>query len=151
MRILALDVGNVRIGVAISDELEMGAYPLTTYTRVGSLKRDVAAIQVLVAEQEADAILVGLPLSLNGDEGPQAEKTRVFGKALARISGVPMVYWDESMTSVDAEEQLIAMDYSRQKRKAVLDQWAAKILLDSYLDHRRASNAPRNAIASEHA
>lgn len=127
----------------------MGAYPLVTYTRVGSLKRDVAAIQVIAAEQEADAILVGLPLSLNGDEGPQAQKTRVFGNALARVAGIPMAWWDESMTSVDAEEQLIALDYSRQKRKSVLDQWAAKILLDSYLDHRRATNAPRNALVAE--
>ena len=146
MRIMALDVGTVRIGVAISDELEMGAYPLTTYTRVGSLRRDVAAIQALAAEQEADAILVGLPTSLNGDEGPQAKFTRVFGDALARAIGLSVVYWDESMTSVEAEEQLIAMDYSRQKRRSVLDQWAAKILLDSYLDHRRVSNAPRDRL-----
>lgn len=146
MRILALDVGNVRIGVAISDDLEMGAYPLTTYTRAGSLRRDVAAIQALVSEQEADGILVGLPTSLNGDEGPQARRTRVFGDALSRAVSVPLAYWDESMTSVEAEETLIAMDYSRQKRRLVLDQWAAKILLDSYLDHRRALNAPRDRL-----
>ncbi len=146
MKIIALDVGNVRIGVAISDELEMGAYPLMTYTRVGSLKRDVAAIQAVVAEQEADAILVGLPVSLDGGEGLQAQKTRVFGDALARVVRLPMAYWDESMTSVDAEEQLIALDYSRQKRKAVLDQWAAKILLQSYLEHRKDSNASRDAL-----
>ena len=146
MKIMALDVGNVRIGVAISDDLEMGAYPLTTYTRVGSLRRDVDAIQVIAAEQEADALLVGLPTSLNGDEGPQAKRTRVFGDALAGKVGIPTVYWDESMTSVEAEEQLIALDYSRQKRRSVLDQWAAKILLESYLDHRKSSNAPRDRL-----
>jgi putative Holliday junction resolvase len=146
VKIMALDVGTVRIGVAISDDLEMGAYPLTTYHRVGSLRRDVAAIQALVAEQEADALIVGLPTSLNGDEGPQAQYTRVFGDALAQKAGVPMVYWDESMTSVEAEERLIALDYSRQKRRSVLDQWAAKILLESYLDHRKTSNAPRDRL-----
>jgi len=146
MKIMALDVGNVRIGVAVSDELEMGAYPLITYTRVGSLRKDVAAIVVLAGQQEADAILVGLPTSLNGDEGPQAKKTRVFGDALAKNVNVPVEYWDESMTSVEAEEQLIALDYSRQKRRLVLDQWAAKILLESYLDHRKASKAARDRL-----
>ena len=148
MKIMALDVGTVRIGIAISDELEMGAYPLTTYTRVGSLRKDIAAIQALVAEQEADAVVVGLPTSLDGGEGPQAVYTRGFGDALARAIGMPVVYWDESMTSVEAEEQLIELNYSRAKRKLVLDQWAAKILLDSYLDHRRASAAPRDGLAS---
>lgn len=146
MKILALDVGTVRIGVAISDELEMGAYPLTTYTRVGSLKRDLTAIQGIIAEQEADLILVGLPTSLDGGEGKQAQYTRGFGDALARMVGVPLTYWDESMTSVEAEEILVDLNYSRQKRKLVLDQWAAKLLLESYLDHRRATNAHRDAI-----
>jgi putative Holliday junction resolvase len=147
MKILALDVGDVRIGVAVSDELEMGAYPVLTYRRVGSLKRDAAAIGHIIAEQEADAILVGLPTSLDGGEGAQAKKTRVFGNALAKICGVPISYWDESLTSVEAEELLISMDYSRQKRKSVLDQWAAKILLDSYLDHRKAVNSKRDELS----
>ena len=147
MKILALDVGTVRIGVAICDELEMGAYPLVTYTRVGSLKRDIAAIQHIIAEQEADAVLVGLPTSLDGNEGAQAKYTRTFGNALTAVIPVPVAYWDESLTSVEAEERLIAMDYSRQKRRSVLDQWAAKILLESYLDHRRATQAPRDALA----
>ncbi|MDR3709032.1 MAG: Holliday junction resolvase RuvX [Capsulimonadaceae bacterium] len=145
MKILALDVGTVRIGVAISDDLEMGAYPLMTYTRVGALKRDLAAIQVIAAEQEADTILVGLPTSIDGGEGPQAKYTRGFGDALAKVIGVPLVYWDESMTSVEANDILIGMNYSRQKRRLVLDQWAAKLLLESYLDHRRATNARREA------
>ena len=124
----------------------MGAYPLVTYTRVGSLKRDVAAIQAIIAEQEADAVLVGLPTSLDGNEGAQAKYTRVFGNALTNVTTVPLAYWDESLTSVEAEERLIAMDYSRQKRRSVLDQWAAKILLESYLDHRRATQAPRDTL-----
>ncbi len=86
-------------------------------------------------------VLIGLPLSIDGGEGPQAKKTRGFGDALQRAIDVPMVYWDESLTSVEAEEQLIQLDYSRAKRRGLIDQWAAKILLESYLDHRRATNA----------
>jgi len=150
MRILALDVGDVRIGIAVSDELEMGAYPVSTYVRQGSLKRDVSAIASIAAEQEADCILVGLPLSIDGGEGKQAQRTRVFGTALSRAMAVtPLVYHDESLTSVEAEEQLISLDYSRAKRRSVLDQWAAKILLDSYLDARRAAARPVHSLPPE--
>lgn len=125
----------------------MGAYPLSTYQRVGSLKRDTAAVAAIVAEQEADCVVVGLPLSLDGGEGEQARRTRVFGGALAHAIGqTPLVYRDESLTSVEAEERLIAMDYSRAKRKSVLDQWAAKILLDGYLDERRSAGRPVHSL-----
>ena len=146
MRILALDVGDVRIGIAVSDELEMGAYPVSTYVRQGSLKRDVSAIASIAAEQEADCILVGLPLSIDGGEGNQAQRTRVYGDALAKATQTPLIYRDESLTSVEAEEQLIALDYSRAKRRSVLDQWAAKILLDTYLDSRRSSGRPVHSL-----
>ena len=150
MRILALDVGEVRIGIAVSDELELGAYPLTTYVRQGSLKRDVAAVAAIIVEQEADCILVGLPLSIDGGEGKQAQRIRVFGNALSRAMAMtPLIYRDESLTSVEAEEQLIALDYSRAKRRSVLDQWAAKILLDTYLDSRRAASAPIHSLPAD--
>ena len=112
MRLLALDIGDVRIGVAVCDSLEIAAYPLATVTRVGSLKRDVATIAVLVAEQEADAVVVGLPLSLDGDVGPQAQKVQGFTQALSKIAAVPFVFWDESLSSVEAEERLIAQGVS---------------------------------------
>ncbi len=148
MRILALDVGDVRIGVAVSDELELGAYPLVTLTRLGTLKKDVALVQRTVVEQEADLIVVGLPTSIDGGEGPQARKTRGYGDALAKELGmaIPLVYWDESLTSVEAEERLIEMDYSRLKRRKLIDQWAAKILLESYLDRRRAMKRPMDSV-----
>lgn len=147
MRILALDVGDVRTGVALSDELEIGAYPLATLKRLGSLKRDVALVQQIVAEQEADAVLVGIPTSLDGGEGPQAKKVRVFQNALKRAVGVPVIPWDESLTSVEAEERMIAMDFSREKRRALRDQYAAVILLESYLEHRRLTNARRDTAS----
>jgi putative Holliday junction resolvase len=147
MRILALDVGDVRIGVAVSDELELGAYPLVTLTRHGSLRKDVAQVAEVVVEQEADMVLVGMPTSLDGGEGNQAKRTRVFGESLSRSLRIPLTYWDESLTSVEADEQLIALDYSRDKRRRLIDQWAAKILLESYIDHRRRSRATLDAPA----
>src|SRR5579875_3657370 len=109
MRFLALDVGDVRIGVAVCDPLEFAAYPLTTVTRAGSLRRDVAAVCALAAEQEVDAVLVGLPLSLDGQAGPQAQKVQGFARALANSLPVPVAFWDESLSSVEAEERLIAL------------------------------------------
>jgi putative Holliday junction resolvase len=137
MRILALDVGDVRIGVAVSDELELGAYPVVTLTRRGTLKKDIAMVASALAEQSAELVVVGMPTSLDGGEGAQAKRTRGFGEALGRSVRVPLEFWDESLTSVEAEEQLIALDYSRERRRKLIDQWAAKILLESYLDHRR--------------
>jgi putative Holliday junction resolvase len=146
MRFLALDVGDVRIGLAVSDELELGAYPLVTYVRQGSLKKDVASISQTAAEQEIDAVVVGLPTSLDGGEGPQAKKTRVFAESLASSSKLPLVLWDESMTSVDAEERMLSLDFSRAKRKAVRDQWAAVIILETYLEHRKNTNVRRDSL-----
>jgi putative Holliday junction resolvase len=86
-------------------------------------------------------VLIGMPTSIDGGEGPQAVRTRGFGDALRKELRIPTAYWDESLTSVEAEEQLISLDYSREKRRKVIDQWAAKILLESYMDHRRATGA----------
>jgi putative Holliday junction resolvase len=133
MRYVALDVGNIRIGIASCDELELSVTPLSVVTRQGSLKKDVATIARIVVEQLAESVVIGLPLSIDGGEGAQAVKTRGFGKALASAIAVPLIYWDESLTSVEATERLIAMGYSRDKRRKLIDQWAAKILLESYL------------------
>ena len=147
MRLLGLDVGDVKIGVAVCDSLEFAAFPVGLVRRVGSLKRDVAAVAALVAEQEAEGIVVGLPLSLNGEAGPQAQKTQGFAKALANVLALPIVLWDESLSSVEAEELLIAQGVSRAKRRERIDQTAAALILESYLTHRRETHAPRDAIA----
>ena len=144
MRILALDVGNVRIGVAVSDELELGAHPVSTITRIGSLKRDVAQIVAVIEAEQVELVLVGLPTSSDGGEGAQAKLTRGFGNALTKAQPTPVVYWDESLTTVEAEERLIALGYSRQKRRELIDQWAAKVLLESYLEHRRTISKASN-------
>ena len=106
----------------------------------------MAAVAVFVTEQEADAVVVGLPLSLDGAVGPQAEKVQGFARALANTVPVPVTFWDESLSSVEAEERLIALGVSRAKRRARIDQTAAALILESYLDHRRPTNAPRDAL-----
>lgn len=148
MRLLGLDVGDVRIGVAVCDSLEIAAFPVGLVRRVGSLKRDVAAVAALATEQEAEGIVVGLPLSLHGEVGPQAQKTQGFARALANVLPMPVVLWDESLSSVEAEELLIAQGVSRAKRREKIDQTAAALILESYLAHRRATNAPRDALGS---
>jgi putative Holliday junction resolvase len=146
MRFVALDIGNVRIGVAVCDVLETAAFPAGTIQRVNSLKRDVATVATVVVEQEADAVIAGLPLSLDGSIGPQAERTLGFVRALRRAVSVPVVTWDESLTSVDADELMIAQGVSRQKRRQMIDQMAAVLILESYLAHRRTQNAPRDVL-----
>ena len=146
MRLLGLDIGDVRIGVAVCDSLEIAAFPVGVVRRVGSLKRDVVAVAALAVEQEAEGIVVGLPLSLNGDIGPQAIKTQGFAKALANSLFVPIVFWDESLSSVEAEEILIAQGVSRAKRRGKIDQTAAALILESYLQHRRQTKAPRDTL-----
>ena len=115
---------------------------------MGSLKRDSAAVAALATEQEAEGIVVGLPLSLDGEIGPQAEKTQGFARALANLLPIPVVLWDESLSSVEANEILIAQGVSRAKRRERIDQTAAAVILESYLAHRRATSAPRDALAT---
>jgi len=103
----------------------------------------VAAVAV---EQETEGVVVGLPLSLDGGLGPQALKTQGFARALANLLSVPLVYWDESLSSVEAEEMLIAQGVSRARRRDRIDQTAAALILEGYLAHRRATNAPRDAL-----
>jgi putative holliday junction resolvase len=146
MRLLALDVGDVRVGIAVSDELELGAYPVVTHVRQGSLKKDVNAISIIAAEQEVDGIVVGMPTSLDGSEGPQAKKVRGFAEALGFAAKIPVIFWDESMTSVDAEERMLALDFSRAKRNAKRDQWAAVLILETYLEFRKVTNARRDSF-----
>ena len=138
-RILALDHGTKRIGVALSDELGWTAQPLETFER-RSLARDIAHIQELVRTHEVGQVLLGLPLRLTGEEGPAVTAVREFVSRLAEALPVPIVTWDERMTTKAAEELLIAADVSRKKRKGVVDRVAAAILLQSYLES--VSSAP---------
>jgi putative Holliday junction resolvase len=131
-RILALDYGTKRIGVALSDELGWTAQPLETFER-RTLERDIAHILQLVGTHEVGRVLLGFPLQLDGREGPAIQAMREFATRLEQGLSVPLVLWDERMTTKAAEDLLIAADVSRKKRKGAVDRIAAAILLQSYL------------------
>lgn len=136
-RILALDYGTKRIGVALSDELGWTAQPLETFER-RTLDRDIEHVASLVGSHEVGRVVLGFPLQLDGREGPAVQAMREFADRLERRLPVPLVLWDERMTTKAAEDLLIAADVSRKKRKGAVDRVAAAILLQSYL----ASLAP---------
>jgi putative Holliday junction resolvase len=131
---VALDVGDATVGVAVSDELCITANPVTTIRRSKSIKADLRAVEELLNELGASKVIVGLPLDLKGEEGIQAAKVKDFTDRLIRRIRIPVVLWDESLSTVDAETSLIEMDISRQKRKKIIDQMAAAVILRSYLE-----------------
>jgi len=132
-RILALDPGTKRIGVALSDELGWTAQPLETFAR-RSLEADVAHIRDLVERHGVRRVLVGMPIRLDGRLGPEAEGVQQFMAVLERALTVPVTGWDERLTSKSAEHLLIEANVSRRKRKGAVDRVAAAILLQSYLE-----------------
>ena len=137
-RKIALDVGDVRIGVAVSDLLGITANPRETYVRKkGDTNADVAYFCEYAKREEADAFVLGLPKNMDGTEGDRAVVTRQFGDMLQEASGLPVLYQDERLTTVSAERMLIDADVRREKRKKVIDKVAATIILQSYLDSHR--------------
>ena len=136
-RIMALDVGDKRIGVAVSDELQLVATPLTTIERTQSEKADLRSVEQLVREHEVSKVVVGNPIMLSGIPGVQAEKVKDFTEKLARRLRVPVETRDERMTTLEAERRLIEADVSRADRKQVIDKLAATLILQSYLDAQK--------------
>jgi putative Holliday junction resolvase len=137
-RMLALDIGEKRIGVAVSDETETLARPLTTIMRA-SRREDAEHIARLVTEQSAVRLIAGYPRSLSGDEGPQAQRVRRYVQALAAALPVPVELWDERYTTVEASERLLEAKPGRRKtRRGQLDAAAAAIILQDYLDAHRS-------------
>ena len=133
-RVIALDVGTKTIGVALSDPTRMLASPHRTLKR-NSVRADSAEILKIIEAQAVDEVVVGLPLELDGTEARSARLARQIGDALQEASELPVRYVDERFTSVDAERQLIAAGLSRSRRKQVIDQQAAVLILQSFLDH----------------
>ncbi len=134
-RILGLDFGSHRIGAAVSDPLGITAQPLAAIRRQGN-NRDIETIGALVRKYSVDTVLIGLPLHLDGKEGIQAKRARLFGEKLSGHLGIPVETWDERMTTVQAERHLIASGVRREKRKEIRDSLSAAILLQSALDYR---------------
>ncbi|MDQ3539427.1 MAG: Holliday junction resolvase RuvX [Chloroflexota bacterium] len=136
-RLLGLDIGGRRIGVAISDELGLIASPVAMVLRGPNVARD---LRELVVKYGAIRLVAGLPVGMSGREGPQAVDTRAYTDAIATDVGLPLEYWDERLSTSIAERSLIASGTRRNKRKHQVDAVAAAVILQSYLDHRRWSS-----------
>ena len=136
-RTLALDVGEKRVGIAISDPTGIIARPLQTLVR-GSREEDLGAVIALVAEHDVGLVVVGRPLSLDGTEGPQARRVARYAEALAATLPVPVVAWDERFTTVAAEEILRRTRKKKQRAhtRDEVDAIAAAVILQSYLEER---------------
>ena len=133
MRIMSLDVGSRTIGIACSDALLMTAQGIETIRRT-SLEKDFNRLQELIAEYDVHELVVGMPKNMNGTKGERAEKTEEFVEKMKEVIDLPVTYWDERLSTVMAERQLIAADVSRKKRKSVIDKMAAVVILQGYLD-----------------
>ena len=134
MRIMALDVGDRRIGVATCDELEIVASPRLVVTRDG---RELDTLASLVAAEEIGLVVVGMPYNAEGEHGPQAQKVLRFVELLCGRLVVPVVEWDEHLSTWEAETMLIEARQRRAERRRVIDKLAAAVILRSFLDHRR--------------
>jgi len=136
-RILALDLGARRIGVAISDPLGITAQGLQTIVRQ-NMRGDLEALQKLARQYEIGMVLLGEPLNMSGHAGVQAQKAEAFGAQLERRLGVRVELWDERLTTAEAQRVLKSSGVSLEKRKAAVDRLSAVILLQSYLDRVEA-------------
>ena len=135
-RVLGLDLGEVRIGLALSDPLGVTAQPLETMNRVGP-KKDLRALAALARERDVATVVIGLPLLLSGEEGSKAQEAREFAENLRRhLQGARIELWDERMTTVMAERAMIEGSVRRRKRREKVDSLAAVLILQSYLDSR---------------
>jgi putative Holliday junction resolvase len=132
-RLLGIDFGTVRVGLAISDPDRRIASPLAQYRR-GSRAQDEQFFRRLVEQEEVASCVLGLPVHLSGVEGEKAKQARSFGAWLGQVTGLELAFWDERFTSVEAEHALLAAGLTNKKRKERRDQVAAQILLQSYLD-----------------
>ena len=136
MRILGLDMGEKRIGVAISDGLGITAQCLDVITRKG-LEEDTKELNNIIETHKVVEIVVGLPINMNGTRGDAANKVIEFVHSIKDYIKIPVKTWDERLTTSQGEKILIGADVSRKKRKKIIDKLAAQILLQSYMDYKK--------------
>lgn len=141
MRLMGLDVGERRIGVAVSDELLLTAQGVCVIDSKGAAK-DMEQIGLLIREKGVTHLVLGLPRNMNGSLGPMAEKVQEFGRQLSEKNpGIQLAYWDERLTTSAAQRTLIEADVSRRRRRQVVDKVAAVLILQGYMDaHCRGSS-----------
>jgi putative holliday junction resolvase len=128
-----LDLGEKTIGVAVSDIFRSVATPVLTIRRV-KFTEDAAALLALVAERQVAGLVLGLPRNMDGSEGPRCQSTRAFARNLARLTPLPIAFWDERLSTVAAERALLEADTSRKRRSQVIDHVAAGYILQGVLD-----------------
>ena len=137
MRVVGIDLGAKRIGVAVSDSEEKIAMPSSVVQRSGDRQRDHHAIRQIVEEYDAGRVVVGLPLSLDGSLGPAARAASAEAEELAAVVGVPVEVYDERLTTVTADRSLMETKMKADARRRVVDKVAAAVMLQSWLDGRR--------------
>ena len=135
-RYLGLDIGSRRIGVAVSDELGLTAQPVLTLERRSSRREDLRSLARLCRRFGVAGIVVGNPLHLSGKPSPQASKTQAFAAELGELTGLPIHLWDERLTTHEAHQILYEAGHQRQKHRKVVDQVAATLILQSFLESR---------------
>jgi len=133
---MGLDLGTKTIGVAVSDRLLSSATPLHTIQRM-KFSKDAEALLQITENREMGAIILGLPRNMDGSEGPRCQSTRAFARNLARLTDLPIGYWDERLSTVAAERALLEADTSRKRRAKVIDHVAAGYILQGALDRAR--------------
>ncbi|MCI9446882.1 MAG: Holliday junction resolvase RuvX [Lachnospiraceae bacterium] len=136
MRIMGLDFGSKTVGVAVSDELHVTAQGVETIQRKspGKLRQTLARLEELIVEYQAEKIVLGFPKNMNDTEGERCRKTLEFKEMLERRSGLPVILWDERLTTVAAERVLMESGVRREARKSYVDKVAAVLILQGYLD-----------------
>lgn len=136
-RLLGLDLGTKTIGLAVSDSLLMVSSPLETLRRT-KFTADAEALLELIAERQVGGLVLGLPRNMDGSEGPRAQSTRAFASNMAGKTDLPITFWDERLTTAEAERVLIDQaDMNRKRRGEVIDKMAASIILQNLLDFLR--------------
>ena len=140
--LIGLDLGTKTIGVAVSDPDRRLAAGVTTIAR-RTFSADAERVLTLAAERQAVGFILGLPINMDGSEGPRAQSTRAFARSLAGRTPLPIALWDERLSTAAVERELIAADVSRAKRKAVIDQHAAAFILQGALDRLVRLSSPQ--------
>ena len=146
MRILGLDFGSKTVGVAVSDPLGITAQPVEIVRRKSEskLRQTLARIEELAKEYRAESFVLGLPKNMNNTMGERAEKSLAFKEMLEKRTGLPVVMWDERLTTAEAERTLMETGVRRENRKQFLDQMAAVLILQGYLDRMNMNKDENN-------
>ena len=140
-RLLGLDLGEKTIGLALSDRLLMVATPMETLKR-GKFAADAARLDTIISEQGIGGLVVGLPLNMDGSDGPSAQSARAFGRNWVNRSPLPLIFWDERLSTMAVTRTLLDADTSRKRRGEVVDKMAAAYILQGALDRLRRLKAP---------